>query len=200
MTTNTTADAERATRTIAPRESLTEYPKPYQWRWWTVVLRGAAAILFGILAVFAPTAAFASLVILFGIYALVDGALVLGMGIRERAYHRGAMIGRGIVSLAAGALALGWPGISSVALLFVIATWAIVAGIFEIVMSIRLRVPHEWLLRLEGALSIVFGVLLFMAPLAGAVILGLWVGAYALVFGGMLVETGFRLRSYALAQ
>lgn len=200
MTTNTTADAERAARTIAPREDLTRYAKPYQWRWWTVVLRGAAAILFGILAVFAPTAVFASLVILFGIYALVDGALVLGMGIREREYHRGAMIGRGIVSIVAGALVLAWPGISSLALLIVIASWAIVAGVFEIVMSIRLRVPHEWLLRLEGALSIGFGVLLFLSPLAGAVVLGLWVGAYALVFGGMLVETGFRLRSHALAQ
>ena len=62
-------------------------------------------------------------------------------------------------------------------------------------MSIRLRVPHEWLLRLEGAVSIGFGVLLLLSPLAGAVVLGLWVGAYALVFGGMLIETGFRLRS-----
>jgi uncharacterized membrane protein HdeD (DUF308 family) len=99
----------------------------------------------------------------------------------------------------AGLIALVWPAISSLALLVVIATWAIVAGVLEIAMSIRRNIAHEWLLRIEGVLSIVFGVLLFLSPLAGAIVLGLWVGAFALVAGGMLVQTGFRLRSISHA-
>src|SRR5262249_23362612 len=104
---------------------------------------------------------------------------------------------RGLVSIAAGILVMVWPQISAVALLLVIAAWAIISGILEIVMAVRLHktMPHEWLLGLEGALSILFGGLLILAPLAGAIVLGIWVGAYALVFGGMQVEGGLRLRS-----
>src|SRR5262249_2378783 len=166
------------------------------WRWWTVVLRGVVAILFGILAIFSPTRAFATLVVLFGVYALIDGILALGLGIPHRVYRRGALIARGVGSIPAGVITLVWPGISAYALLLVIAFWAIVAGILEIAMAISERkvIEHEWLLGLEGALSIVFGVLLLLSPLLGAVVLALWVGAYALVFGGMQIETGIRLR------
>lgn len=191
MTTQNKAETDSA--------GLTAYATPYQWRWWAVVLRGIVAIAFGVLSVYSPTAAFASLVVLFGVFALVDGALVLGMGLREARYHRGALIARGLVSILAGLIALVWPAISSLALLVVIATWAIVAGVLEIAMSIRRNIAHEWLLRIEGVLSIVFGVLLFLSPLAGAIVLGLWVGAFALVAGGMLVQTGFRLRSISHA-
>ena len=88
-------------------------------------------------------------------------------------------------------------GITFAVFLMVMMT-SVFAGIMDIVMAVRLRsvIEHEWLLGLEGALSVAFGVLLFLAPLAGAVVLGLWVGAYALIFGGMLVEAGLRLRSY----
>jgi uncharacterized membrane protein HdeD (DUF308 family) len=198
MTTNTFPD-ERigAARTISPGSvPLTEYARPYRWRWWTVVLRGIAAIVFGILALFAPTKAVLTLVLVFGIYAIIDGVLALGLGIKEKS-DRGTMILRGLVSIAAGLIALFWPQISALALLVVIASWAMVAGILEIVMAVRMRkvMEHEWLLGLEGALSIVFGILLLLAPLAGAIVLGIWVGAFALVFGGMQIEGGLRLRS-----
>ncbi len=169
------------------------------WRWWTVALRGIAAILFGVIALFSPGLALVSLVFVFGVYALVDGVLALGMGIRARRFHRRVMIARGIASILAGLVALLWPGITTFVLLAVIASWAIVAGVLEIVMAIQLRseLEHEWLMALEGALSLGFGVLLLLSPLAGAVVLGLWVGAYALVFGGMLLETGLHLRASA---
>jgi uncharacterized membrane protein HdeD (DUF308 family) len=200
MTTTTNVpEAERAARTISPTDTLIENAMPYQWRWWAVVLRGIAAIVFGVLSVYSPTAAFASIVVLFGIYAIVDGILVFGMGLREQRYHRGSLIVRGLVSIAAGILVLVWPAISSVALLVVIAAWAIASGVLEIAMSFRRSVSREWLLLVEGVLSIVFGVLLLLAPLAGAIVLGLWVGAFALVYGGMLVQAGFRLRSIAHA-
>ena len=172
----------------------------YPWRWWTVVLRGVVAIVFGVLSLIAPTVAFLSLVLLFGLFAIIEGGLALGLGLERAAYPRGAMIVRGLVSIAAGVLALAWPGITALALLLVIASWAVLTGVLEIAMAIRMRrqLAHEWLLGIEGGLSIGFGVLLFVAPLAGAIVLGLWVGAYALVFGGMLVATGFRQRAYLL--
>ncbi len=166
------------------------------WRWWTVALRGLAAITFGILALVAPATAFLSLVILFGIFAIADGVLAFSLG-GSGLVPRGAMYGRGIVSILAGVLALVLPQVTGLILLMLIAGWAIVSGIFEIAMAIRLRhqIEHEWLLGIEGGLSIVFGVMLFLSPLAGAIVLGLWVGIYALILGGMLVATGFRLRA-----
>lgn len=171
----------------------------WHWRWWTIVLRGIAAVAFGVLSLFAPKTAYLSLVVLFGIYALVDGVLALSLGIRHRGYPGSAIVLRGIVSLIAGLLALFWPGFTGYAFLVLIACWAIVAGILELVMAIRLRkaISHEWLLGLEGALSLAFGILLLIAPLAGAIVLGLWIGAYALVFGGMQIESGLRLRARA---
>jgi uncharacterized membrane protein HdeD (DUF308 family) len=103
---------------------------------------------------------------------------------------------RGLVSVAAGLIAFLIPGITAFALLVVIAAWAIVAGISEIVMAVKLRkmIKYEWLLGLEGGLSIAFGVLLLLSPLAGAIVIGLWIGAYALMLGGMLIADAFRLR------
>lgn len=167
------------------------------WRWWTIALRGLVAIAFGILAMFAPGAAFLSLVLLFGVYAIIDGVLALVLASRRVQPH-GALIARGIVSIAAGVVAFVWPGITAFALLLVIAAWAIVAGVLEIVMAIQMRkqLEGEWLLALEGVLSVAFGVLLLLSPLIGAVVLGLWIGAWALILGGMQVGTALRLRSY----
>jgi uncharacterized membrane protein HdeD (DUF308 family) len=168
------------------------------WRWWTIALRGLAAIIFGVLAVFAPGAAFISLVLVFGVFALVDGVLALSFAARGTRDARSWVIGRGLISIAAGIIAIAWPGMSALALLFVIGAWAIVAGVLEIASAVRLRklIRHEWLLGLEGALSIAFGLALMISPLAGAVVIGLWVGAYALVMGGMMIGTAFRLRTY----
>jgi uncharacterized membrane protein HdeD (DUF308 family) len=168
-----------------------------RWRWWTVALRGIAAIVFGILSVFAPGITFVSLVMLFGVYLIIDGVLALALASKP-IEPRFALIARGLVSIVAGIIALVFPGITAFALLLVIAAWAIVSGILEIVMAVQLRkqLEGEWLLAVEGVLSIAFGVVLMVAPLAGAIVVGLWIGVYALVLGGMLVTTAFRLRSY----
>lgn len=167
-----------------------------QWRWWSVALRGLFAVVFGVFALASPSSAFFSLVMLFGIFALVDGVLALSFGTRSKALPRGAIMARGIISIVAGVLALTMPGAAGLALLLLIAAWAILSGGAELYMAIKLRheIEHEWLLGIEGALSVAFGILLLMSPLAGAVVLGLWVGAFALVLGGMMIETGFRLR------
>ncbi|MGN6105147.1 MAG: HdeD family acid-resistance protein, partial [Kofleriaceae bacterium] len=137
-----------------------------------------------------------ALVIVFGIYAIIDGALALTMAARGTGESQGSIIARGIISILAGVLTLGWPGISALALLLVIASWAVVAGILEIAMAIKHRkqLRREWLLVVEGVVSIAFGVLLFIAPMAGAIALGIWVGVYALIFGVLLIAAALRVR------
>lgn len=180
-----------------PRPEIGVHHGYLRWRWWSIALRGVAAVIFGLLALYAPAVAFLSLVFVFGIYALVDGVLALSMAIRGTGESQGAIVARGLVSILAGVLALAWPGITALALLFVIAAWAVVGGILEIVMAVRHRkqLTREWLLVVEGTLSIAFGVVLFFAPLAGAIVLGLWVGAYALVLGVLMIAAGLRVRS-----
>jgi uncharacterized membrane protein HdeD (DUF308 family) len=185
------ANPQREDRSSRPMARFT------RWRWWTVALRGGVAILFGILAMIRPGTAFLSLVLLFGAYAIIDGVLALILASRP-VQPRGALIARGIASIAAGIIAFVWPGITAFALLFVIAAWAIVSGALETATAIQMRkqLEGEWLLALEGVLSIVFGVLLLLSPLVGAIVLGLWIGAWALVLGGMEISTALRLRSY----
>lgn len=169
----------------------------HHWRWWSVGLRGLAALALGIVSIFVPGLTFLGLVLVFGAYAIADGVLALLLASRHLAQPRGWLIARGLASIAAGLIALLMPGLTAFALLMVIAAWAIVSGVSEIVAAVKLRrqIEHEWLLGAEGVLSVVFGALLLIAPLVGAIVIGLWVGAYALVLGGMLIATAFRLRS-----
>src|SRR5207302_3341812 len=119
-------------------------------RWWSLALRGLAAIIFGILAFAFPGSTFAALVILFGVYAIFDGVLNLIMALRTPGERWGWFVFEGIVSLVAGVLTLLWPRISALVLLLVIASWSILTGILEIAAAIRLRkeIEGEWLLAL----------------------------------------------------
>jgi uncharacterized membrane protein HdeD (DUF308 family) len=170
-------------------------------RWWTLALRGAAAMLFGILTFFAPALSLYTLVLLFGAYVLVDGVFCLALAFRgQRSGRRwGSLILEGVASLAIAVVTLFWPGITAVTLVLLIAAWAVVTGTAQLAAAIRLRrqIEHEWVLGLGGALSIAFGTLLFLAPQVGALAMVLWIGAYAVVFGGLLVAFSFRLRSWA---
>jgi uncharacterized membrane protein HdeD (DUF308 family) len=162
-----------------------------------VALRGVAAIVFGIMCLCEPRIGVAFLVLMFGVYAIVDGVLALALA-TQPVPRRFALIARGLVSIAAGIVALMCPGMTAFVLLMTIACWAIVCGALEVITAIQLcnEVEGEWLLAAEGVLSIAFGVLLMMSPLAGAIALGLWVGIHALVRGGMLIITSLRLRSF----
>jgi uncharacterized membrane protein HdeD (DUF308 family) len=156
-----------------------------------------AGILFGIITFFAPGISLAALVLLFGAYALVDGVLAIVSAVRRRGADRWwLLLLEGLVGIAAGVLTFLWPAITAIALLYVIAAWALVTGAFEIAAAIRLRkaITGEWLLALSGIFSIALGVLLVLYPGPGALAVTIWIGAYAFVFGALLFALGLRLR------
>jgi uncharacterized membrane protein HdeD (DUF308 family) len=166
--------------------------------WWVIALRGAVAILFGVLAFAWPGVTLSALVLLFGAYAVVDGVAAIIVGIKdygERERWWATLLG-GLVSLAAGIVTFMMPGLTALTLLTLIAIWAVMRGIFEIVAAIRLRkeIRGEWLMALAGALSIAFGLYMIAFPGAGAVAVVWWIGAYAVAIGLMLVVLGFRAR------
>ena len=163
--------------------------------WWALALRGLAAVLFGLLTFFLPGITLVTLVLLFGAYALVDGIFNVIAFFRV-ASHQWALLIEGVIGIIAGVLTFAWPAITALALLYVIAFWAILTGVFEIIAGIRLRkvITNEWLLLVMGVLSFLFGLLILFAPGAGALAIVLWIGAYALVFGVFLLALAFRLR------
>ncbi len=169
--------------------------------WWAVALRGVVSILFGVLTLALPALTLAALVIMFGAYALVDGFFNLIAAIRgggDAARPRWLMVLEGLVSIGAGIVTLVMPGLTTLVLAYVIAGWALVTGALEIAAAFRLRkhVRGEWALALSGVLSMLFGVLMAAAPAAGALALVLWIGAYAVVFGALLLVLAFRLRRF----
>ena len=165
--------------------------------WWAVALRGLAAVVFGIAAFVWPQVTLTALVLLFGAYALVDGIFSLIYAFGSATPFRGLLVVEGLVSIVAGIVALVWPGTATLAVLYLIAAWAVVTGIVEIVAAIDLRrvIENEWLLALGGIASIAFGVLLALQPTAGAVAVAWLIGAYALAFGMLLIALGYRLRA-----
>jgi uncharacterized membrane protein HdeD (DUF308 family) len=171
-------------------------PSPHSW--WILILRGIAAILFGVVAFIWPGLTGLVLVIGFGVYALVDGVFALITGISRLGHtSRGwAFILEGVLGIAMGLVALFWPGLTAIALIYLIAAWAVVTGIFEIVSAIQLRkeITNEWALGLSGALSIVFGVLLMFQPGTGGLTLVWILAGYAIAFGVLLIVAGLRLR------
>ncbi|WP_165252794.1 HdeD family acid-resistance protein [Paludisphaera soli] len=167
--------------------------------WWALALRGLFAVLFGVLAFAWPGITLGALVVLFGTYSLVDGvlALVAVLSGRTEGMPWWAMLLEGFVGIAAGFVTFLWPGITALALLCVIAAWAIVTGFFQVIAAIRLRkeIRGEWLLVVSGLLSIAFGVILLVDPAAGALAVVWLIGTYAVAAGVLLIVLGFRLRS-----
>jgi uncharacterized membrane protein HdeD (DUF308 family) len=141
-----------------------------------------------------------TLVWLFGAFALVNGLLSLVLAAKApKGYPRlGSLILGGLLGILAGLLTFVMPGITALGLLMLIAAWAIVTGITEVVAAIRLRkiIANEWLLILAGIASIAFGVILFLQPAAGALALIWWIGAWALIFGILLIVLAFRMRNW----
>lgn len=166
--------------------------------WWAVLLRGLLAIVLGVLTLALPSVSLASLVLLFAVYMLADGVLGIVSAIRAARRHErwGWLVFEGLLDLAAGIAALVWPGLTIIVFVVLVAIWAIVTGVALLGATFRLNRQHgRWLMGLAGVLSLVWGILLIVAPIGGALVLMLWIGAYALVFGITLVVLAFRLRA-----
>lgn len=169
------------------------------WGW--VVLRGVAGVLFGLLAFAWPGLTLAALVIVWGAYALADGvlALISAWRVRDQGKPFWALAIVGLLGIAAGIVTFIWPGITALVLLLFIAAWAVVMGVFQIIAAIRLRkeIQNEWLLALSGVLSVLFGIIMFVQPGAGALAVIWVIAAYAIVFGALLIWLGLRLKKRA---
>ena len=169
--------------------------------WWALALRGLFAVLFGIAAFALPGITLGALVLLYGAYAFVDGVFAITAALvgRTEGVPWWALLVEGLFGIAVGVLTMFWPGITALALLFMISAWAVVTGVLEIVAAIRLRkeIQGEWLLALSGILSVLFGLALVVNPGAGALAVVWLIGAYAIVFGLLLIALGFRLRSWS---
>jgi uncharacterized membrane protein HdeD (DUF308 family) len=167
---------------------------PIARNWRLILVRGLAAVVFGVLCFVVPAISLLVLVLLYGVYAVVDGISAMVWGSRA---HWGAMVAVGAISVLSGLIAFFWPAITALALLYVIAAWAIVRGVAEIGAAIHLRrqMSNEWILAGSGGLSILFGVLLVLFPGAGVLSLLWLIGLFAIVFGGLAVALALRLRS-----
>jgi uncharacterized membrane protein HdeD (DUF308 family) len=166
--------------------------------WRALALRGLVALLFGVVLLFLPGLVLAVLAILFGLYAVIDGAITFWPALRssDQSMRRWLPLAEGAVSIIAGLIALLWPGLTINGLVYVIVGWAVLTGTLKLLTAIVLRAEVEsgWLLAGSGALSVLFGVLL--AALAGADVpfLAPLVATFAVVVGLALIVFAFRLR------
>ncbi len=165
--------------------------------WKVLALRGLAGVLFGVIALLWPSITLVALVLLFGGYAMVDGLLALAAATRQRAReHAGTLAIEGLLGLGAGLAAVLWTGMTAVVLVTLIAFWAVLTGILELVLAVRLRheIPGELLLAFSGGVSILLGLLMLTRPVASAFVIVVLLGSYALCFGASMLLLALRLR------
>jgi len=172
---------------MAPSKSILDY-------WWVALVRGAAAIVFGVLALLWPKLTVIVLVAFIAAYWIVDGVASIYYAVNKANW--GWPFWAGIVSVAAGGLAIYRPGVATFSILLVIAIWSIVRGILDIYTAIRLReeIDFEWWLGAGGVLAVIFGMLVLVNPAAGALAIAKLIGAFSIAIGLMLVLAGFHMR------
>lgn len=190
-----TTTARGASAPEKAREALSEVLAD---SWWAVGLRGLIGIAFGLICLLVPAAAILALILLFSAYMLVDGVLAIASGIKaaRNGERWGLLILEGVVDLAAGAVAFLWPAITIVAFVILIAVWAIISGGLMLGAAFGLKLDHgRWWLALGGIASMIFGIVLLVAPVVGAVVLTWWIGAYAIVFGVLMLVLAFQLHA-----
>jgi uncharacterized membrane protein HdeD (DUF308 family) len=167
--------------------------------WWLILLRGICALVFGVLTFVWPGVTLLTLIVLYGAFALADGVLALWAGIAGGApAPRWWLIVVGLLGIAAGVVTLLMPGVTALVLLYFIAFWAIATGIMQIIGAIRLRneIDNEWTLIASGIISVLFGIVLLVAPGAGALGLLFVIGIYAIIEGMTLIGLSFRLKKH----
>ncbi|CAG4892023.1 HdeD family acid-resistance protein [Paraburkholderia saeva] len=167
------------------------------WGW--LLFRGIAAVAFGILAFVWPDLTLASLVVVWGAYAVVDGAFALVYGIGGAGRRRWMYVLVGLTGIVAGLAALFWPSIAIVAFMMIVGYWALIAGICEIIYAIQYRraQAHPWLVGLSGFLSVVIGLVIVMFFYPDGVISVAWLaGGYAIAYGILMTCAAAQLRRF----
>jgi uncharacterized membrane protein HdeD (DUF308 family) len=188
----------------ASASTLTPFGRPMLHalarRWWLLLLRGVAAIVFGVLALVWPGITLVTLVLLYGAFALIDGVIALaaafsGVGKPVPTWW---LVIVGLLGIGAGIVTFLWPGMTAILLVIFIGAWAVAHGVFEIIGAIQLRkeMDNEWLLILCGLLSVLFGAFVLIAPGAGALALVWAIGVYSIVFGSLLIALSLKLRGH----
>jgi len=166
---------------------------------WSLVVRGIVAIIFGLLLVLWPGITLATLVLIFAFFALLDGIIIIIMAMIEGRknqvwVHR---VPLGIVGIVLGALIMLWPAMSLMVLIYLVAAWALIAGIgeFTYALSIRdLSAGAKWMMAIAGVLTVILGILIFLYPI-GTIAILIWIlGLYLLIYGVFVMITGFWLR------
>ena len=167
-------------------------------KWWVLSLRGVGFIAAGVIAMMWPGIPLASFVVIFALFSLIDGAVSIILGMRGELDGTvwWTMIFLGVLALAAGILAVAWPGLTLLVLIYIIAGFAVARGLVEIIAAIRLRklIDDEWVLGLSGCASLLFGVLIFSRPAEGMLAIAILVGAYMTALGVLALALSLRLR------
>ena len=165
--------------------------------WWTFVLRGVLAIIFGAFAWFRPFETIQALIWVFGAYSIVDGIFAIAAIFSDEGRSRWvALLLEGLLGIAAGIIAFALPVLTVLTIIWVIGAWAVITGVLRIITAIRIReeIDNEFAMGLSGLVSVVFGILLFAWPAEGALSLVWLIGIGAIIFGAFLIAVGMRLR------
>jgi uncharacterized membrane protein HdeD (DUF308 family) len=164
------------------------------------LVRGIAAVLFGIIALVWPKMTLSALVFVFGLFAVISGITAVVAALRNTEFPGwGWLLGEGILGILAGAIALAWPGITALAFLYLLAAWAILTGVFEVIAPLAYPMSggRAVLTALTGVLSIIFGILIAAQPSSGLLAVVWLIGVYAILFGIMYIGVYFQARSLA---
>lgn len=167
--------------------------------WWMLLIRGIAAILFGLAVIFFPAISLDLMVTFLAAYLFIDGVMALLQAFQSRDHARWWMVAlEGVLGILAGIAAFLFPGAAVLTFLYIVVFWAIVTGVLEILGAIELRkqIDNEWWMILSGVISILFGVALMLSPIAGVLTLLWLVGIMAVAFGVMMVILAFRMRGH----
>ncbi|MHB8141718.1 MAG: HdeD family acid-resistance protein [Vulcanimicrobiaceae bacterium] len=169
--------------------------------WWALLIRGIAALIFGLLALLWPGVTIFAIIIVFGAYAFVDGVFAIAAAIRaaESRQRWWPFVIEGIIGIVIGVITFFEPHVTAFALYITIAAWAFLTGIFEIIAAVELRkaIANEVLLIIGGIASILFAVLMIAFPAAGVLAVVWLIGIYAVFFGILMVGLSLRLRKHA---
>ncbi len=180
--------------------SVISFPQLIARNWWLFLLRGLAALAFGVLSLLWPGLSLFTLILFFGAYALVDGAFALAAAIvgRGSTELRWWLVLLGLLGIGIGIATFLWPGLTALTLLYFIAGWVVATGALQTIGAIELRkaIENEWWLILDGALSVLFGILLFIMPGAGALALIWLIALFAIAYGLLMIGFAFKVKKF----